>query len=277
MIDEFIPEIWTANILVNLRNVLIAAGLCNRNYEGDIARAGDTVHITSFTDPSVRAYTAESDISVDSVTDGTDTLEIDQAFYFAFDVDDVTRRQALNGWVEEVTRGAAYNLSAEADSFILDLMANDATAQLGASSIADADDAYTLLVRMRTELTKTNTPYQGRWAAVTPEFYGALLRDDRFVRADASGSTEALRNGFVGRGAGFDIYETNTLPAVDGDTDTIIAGSPLATTYAEQISNVEAARREKRFGDLVKGLHLYGAKVIRPDLLVTADVTVDPS
>ena len=99
MIDNFIPEIWSANILkaVRTRLVFAASGVVNRDYEGDIEQAGDTVHITSFSDPTIRTYTAESNITVDSIDDADRALVIDQAKYFAFDVDDVIRRQAING------------------------------------------------------------------------------------------------------------------------------------------------------------------------------------
>src|ERR1043166_3396229 len=142
--ENFIPEIWAREILTNLRAVLIYAGLCNRNYEGDIAQAGDTVHITSFTDPSVRTYTVENDISVDSLDDDTRQLDIDQADYFAFDVDDITRRLALPGFVEETTRGAGYKLMATTDGFVSNLMATDCDAgnQLGTVTLSDAEDAY---------------------------------------------------------------------------------------------------------------------------------------
>lgn len=277
--SNFIPEVWAREILSNLRSALVFAAMCNRNYEGDIAEAGDTVHITDFTDPSVRTYTSESDISVDSLTDGTRQLDIDQAKYFAFDVDDIERRLALPGFVEAATQGAAYNLAAQADSFLSAAMAADVDAgnKLGATAITDPEDAYDMLVALRTKLSKSNCPTEGRWATVNPETYGKLLGDDRFVRIDASGTSAGLRNGQVGRAAGFDVYEVNTLPVVDGDTWTAIAGHPIATTYAEAISKITVQAREKRFGDLVKGLHLYGAKVVRPTCLATADVTVDPS
>src|SRR5690349_18975856 len=97
MLANFIPEVWSAQILEHLRATLVygSGGIVNRDYEGDIANAGDTVHITQFGDPTVRTYTAESDITVDSITDDTRALVVDQAKYFAFDVDDVIRRQAL--------------------------------------------------------------------------------------------------------------------------------------------------------------------------------------
>lgn len=271
-IAEFIPEIWSARILTNLNAGLVFAGLCNTNYEGDITKAGDTVHITTFGRPSVHTYTPNDDIQVDPTSADTTALEIDQLDYFSFEVDDVEKKQALAGWVEEVTREASYSLAEATDGYVSGLMDSDANDDLDGATISSAGDAYELLVGLRTVLTKENVPYPGRWATVPPEFYAALLQDQRFIDASASADAgAALRNGLVGRAAGFDVYESNTTPS----GDTVIAGHPIATTYASQILSVESQRRELRFGDLVKGLHVYGAKVIRPEALAKSQVTIN--
>lgn len=275
-ITNFIPEIWSASLLNALRDRLVygQAPVINRNYEGDIARAGDTVHITSFADPAVRTYTKNGTITWDLLTDSTQALLIDQSDYFAFKVDDIDKRQALSGFIEETSRGAAYNLASETDTYLSGLLVAGAGNNIGAATVgAVAGDAYDLIVEYRTALTKTNTPDDGRWLVVPPEFYAVLLKDDRFIRADAAGTTEGLRNGYAGRAAGFDIFESNTVPAPAGVFD-IIGGHGIATTFAEQIASTEAVRLENTFGDGVKGLHLYGAKVIRPTNLAKAQVTV---
>lgn len=287
-ITNFIPEIWSAALLKALRDRLTyaQAGVINRNYEGEIARAGDTVHITSFEDPAVRSYTKNGTISWDLLTDDQQTLLVDQANYFAFKVDDIDKRQALPGFVEETTIGASYNLAAAADAFVAGLMVAgvaDGTGgqpdnDLGAATVSGSDpDAYELLVEFRTTLTRSNTPTDGRFVVVPPEFYAVLLKDDRFIRYDASNTEQGLRNGIVGRAAGFDVIESNVVPSkvVTGDTVfDIVAGHSIATTYAEQIASTEAMRLETTFGDGVRGLHLYGGKVIRPANLAKAQVTI---
>jgi len=279
-ITNFQPEIWSRLILANLRASLVygQAGIINRDYEGEIATAGDTVHITSFTDPAVRDYTKNTDISWDLLTDATRALLIDQADYFAFTVDDIDRRQALPGFVAAASRGAAYNLASEADGYLSAAMyaavngtANDFGAY--AATIAAAN-AYALFVELRTILNRDNVPVQGRWVVVPPEVTAALLQDDRFIRADASGTTQGLRNGIVGRIAGFDVFESNVTPDPTASVFAVIAGHPIATTFAEQITSTEAIRLEDQFGDGVRGLHLYGAKVVRAEALAMASVTV---
>lgn len=276
-ITNFIPEIWSSALLKALRDRLTYAqsGIINRNYEGDIARAGDTVHITSFADPAVRDYTKNGTITWDLLTDATRALVVDQSDYFAFKVDDIDKRQALGGFVEEASVGAAYNLAAEADDYVAGLMvaAVPTANQVDAVTLPGTDgDAYSMLVDLRTVLSRSNTPDEGRFVVVSPEIYAALLRDDRFIRADASGTTAGLRNGQVGRAAGFDVIESNRVPEAAG-VQTVLAGHSMATTYAEQISSVEALRLENTFGDGIRGLHLYGGLVVRPAQLASVEVS----
>lgn len=277
-ITNFIPAVWSPAILANLRNKLVYGGLCNRDYEGEIANAGDTVHITSFTDPAVRSYTKNSDISWDLLTDATRALVVDQADYFAFTVDDIDRRQALPGFVAKASQGAAYNLANEVDTYVSGLMVtavNQGSNDLGLVAATTAADIYDdLLVPLRTKLNRSNAPMDGRWCVVPPEVYAYLLKDQRFITANEAGTTQGLREGFVGRAAGFDIYESNTVPDPTSGTWHVVAGSPIACTFADQITETEAIRLQDQFGDGVRGLHLYGAKVVYPAALAMASVTV---
>lgn len=279
-ITNFQPEIWAAEILVNLHNELVYAGtgVINRNYEGAIAEAGDTVHITSFNDPAVRSYTKNADITWDLLTDSQQSLIVDQADYFAFTVDDIDKRQALGGFVEESGRNAGYGLANETDSYVSGLMVtalNGGAGDLGLVAMTAAENVYdNLLIPMRTQLNRSKAPASGRWCVVPPEVYAYLLKDLRFIDASKSNDPGALRSGFVGRAAGFDIYESNVVPDPTAGTYHVIAGHPWATTYADQIAKTEAVRLEKQFGDGLRGLHLYGAKVIRPTLMTMASVTV---
>lgn len=293
-ITNFIPKVWSSNLLVELRNQLVYGqpGMINRNYEGDVAAAGDTVHVVHFGRPAVRSYTRNTDITWDLLTDDDRQLVINQQDYFAFTVDDVDRRQALPGFVGEVTGGAAYNLAVKVDSYLSGVMTagvanggsvvgiDDKSNQLGAKTVALSPttaqtDAYSLLVSFRSQLTKAAVPSAGRWVIVPPDFLAYLLKDQRFIFAAYSGdqSNQALRNGFIGRAAGFDIYESNTVPFGSG-AYTILAGHGMAVTYAEQIVKTEAVRLQNQFGDGIRGLHVYGSKVIVPNALTSAVVTL---
>jgi len=280
-IQNFVPEYWSAKLLTALRATAryTQAGVINRNYEGEISQAGDTVHITSFSDPTIGDYTKGSTtIAYPALTDATRALIIDQAKYWSFSVDDIDKRQALDGFIPEATRGAASGLSLAADEYVSGLMvaaAEGTTNDLGAETVGSSDgDAYELLVELRTVLTRAEVPADGRFVIVPPEFYGVLLKDQRFIDASASADAGTLRNGVVGRAAGFNVIEGTTVPETSGGAFQVIAGHSIATTYAEQIVKTEAIRLERRFEDGVRGLHVYGGKVVRPEALALATVTV---
>ncbi|MFH8805484.1 N4-gp56 family major capsid protein [Streptomyces sp. NPDC017936] len=281
-ISAFKPEVWNANLLVTLEksHVYAAPGIVNREYEGDIANYGDTVHIVGLAEPTIGTYTPHVDITIEDVDDTDATLLIDQSKYFAFEVDDVEKRQAFNGGrvLTEQARKAAYKLRDVADAYVAGLMAAgiDAGNLVAEQTLTSPSDAYDLLVDLGTILDEDNVPDAGRWAVVTPAFYGLLLKDDRFVGTGDAQAAATRTNGMVGEAAGFSIRKSNNAPNGPGAGagKLVIAGYNGAVTYAEQINKTEATRKEKGFADIVKGLHLYGAKVIRPTGLAAADVII---
>lgn len=284
-VRNFVPEIWSARLLVALRKNLVYAGptVVNRDYEGDISEAGDTVRITSVSRPAIGTYVAGSTTIVpENLTTGQRTLTVDQAKFWAFDIDDVDARQAKANLIPQAMSEAAFGLTDVVDQFVAGLYTQIQAANflnlVGApiNTFTVPTDAYDkVLVPLRTKLTKANVPTMGRYVVVSPEFYASLLKDDRFVKVDASGTDTGLRNGIVGRAAGFDILESNNVPVPSGDTQVITAGTNAAITFAEQINKTEAYRPESSFSDAVKGLALYGAKVVRPDALAAA--FIDPA
>lgn len=279
-ISNFIPEIWSAQLLSNLKKSLVfaAPAVCNRNYEGDIANAGDTVRITSISRPTVASYTKGSTtITPEQLTDADRALVIDQAKYFAFEVDDVDLRQSANGGalMAEAAMEAAYALADTADQYVAGLYTGvDSGNAISTTSITSAALAVTGLVNLKVKLDTANVPTQGRYVIVPPWFHGLLLQSDTFVRVDASGNDTALRNGVVGRAFGFDVYVSNNCVNVTGDDWIVQAGYPGAYAFAEQIAKVEAYRPEDSFGDALKGLHLYGVKLVRPTGIATLTASI---
>lgn len=276
-ITNFKPQIWSARLLVAWRKALVYGGpmVVNRDYEGDIADAGDVVKITSISDPTISDYVANSTtITPEELTDAQRNLVIDQSKYWAFKVDDIDKRQAKGNVIPEAMSRAAYKLADTADQYIAGLYTGVAAANnLGTIAVVAATptDAYDdVLVPLKVTLDEADVPNEGRYCVVPPWFTGRLLRDDRFIRADASGTTDALRNGLVGRAAGFNIMQSNNTPNPTGDDNVIQAGVNAAISFAEQINKTEAYRPESSFSDAVKGLALYGAKLVRPDGIAIA-------
>lgn len=278
-ISAFIPEIWSAALLDNLKKNLVFGGLCNRDYEGEIANAGDTVRITSISRPQVSDYVPNSTtINPSALFDAQRTLVIDQLKYAAFEIDDVEARQAAGNVLPAATMEASYALSDVADRFIAGLYTGIQTANAITSPVVVTGGATptwnqvwdAILVPLSVKLDEANVPRGNRWVVVPPWVQGALIRDDRFVRVDASGTSEGLRNGQVGRAAGFDVILSNNCPVPTTNQSAIIAGTTSAITYAEQIVKMEAYRPQSSFSDAVKLLHVYGAKLVRPDGLAYA-------
>jgi hypothetical protein len=274
-LDNFIPAVWSGSILVALETAhrYAQSGVVNRDYEGEISAMGDRVKINSIGDVAIGNYVKNTDIAdPEQLDDAQQELAIDQAKYFNFAVDDVDKAQTKPKVMGEAMKRSAYGLSNTADVFVAGRMAaavpTDNLIGTEASPKTDLGTvtlAYDYLVDLGVLLDESDTPEDGRWVIVPPWFHGILNKDDRFVKSGTPAGDAALRNGRIGEAAGFTVLKSNNVPSTTATTKfKIIAGHDMATSYAEQLNEVEAYRPEKRFSDAVKGLHLYGGKVVRP-------------
>jgi hypothetical protein len=271
----FIPTVWAARLLTALEKSLVygQANVCSRAYEGEIRSSGNTVKIASIGDVSIGDYVKDTDIGDPEVlSDSDQSLLIDQQKYFNFYIDSVDRAQQNVDVLDEAMRRSAWGLREAADAFLASVMD---TALLSGNTIGTTvtpevptkDNAYEYLVDLGVKLDENNVPTTGRFTIVPAWFHGLLLKDDRFVRSGTTTGDQRLMNGEVGEAAGFTILKSNNVPNTTGTKYKIIAGHRMATAYVEQILDVQTYKPEKRFGDAVKGLHVYGAKVVRPTAL----------
>lgn len=280
-INNFIPQIWAARLLANLNEAHVFAGLTNRDYEGDIRNVGDTVKINSLGRVTIGSYTKNSNMdAAETLTDAQTTLIIDKADYFNFQIDDIDRVQQKPKVMDEAMREAAYGLAREVDTELAKIHtltpadnkvgADGNNAKLGLVLTAGSA-LYDYLVDLKVKLDENNCPDDGRrWVVVPAWAHGALLKDSRFINATEMGNT-IRSNGLIGRAAGFNVHMSNNVTDDEQSTPTyrIIAGHPMAVSFAGQINDVESYRPELRFADAVKGLHVWGYKVVRPQLLAT--------
>jgi hypothetical protein len=289
-IANAIPAVWAADILRALDTLLVYANpaIINTDYEGDISQVGDTVKIVTIGDVTVKDYTKDSDIDPpETLTDAQLTLLIDQQKYFNFQVDNIDRRQAIPGLREEAARRAAYGLKKAMDSFVAahytdidaaNFLGSDAAPILGFN--ANSKKAYDQIVGLKTLLDTTDTPEDGRFCVVPPWYEGYLFKDDRAISFGTQGNVDRMQNGFqagdnglIGRAAGFDVYRSNQVPNIAGAKWKVIAGHRSAWSRAQQLLETVAYNPERRFADALKGLHVYGAKVIRPSNLAVQVAT----
>ena len=269
-VTGFIPKLWSARLLNALDKSHVFANVVNRDYEGDIKKMGDTVHINTIGAVTIGTYTQNTDFSSGPETLATtdQTLTIDQAKYFNFQVDDIDAAQAAGDIMDKAMTRAAYGLADASDKYIAGILAGaaDTSNLVSSSAVAlTSSNVYENVVKMRTILDKANVPTVGRWLVIPPEMYALILLDDRFVKTGGEMAEGILKTGLVAQAAGFDIYLSNNCVSANVSeklTYTITGGVDSAATYAEQIVSTEAYRPEKRFADAVKGLHVYGAKVV---------------
>lgn len=271
----FIPVVWAARLLKALDKALVFAqtGIVNREYEGEIKESGNSVKIASIGDVTIGDYEKNTDIADPEIlSDSDQTLLIDQSKYFNFYVDSVDKAQQNVRVMDEAMRRSAYGLRDKADSFLANMMATAVPTgnRIGSATtpkIPTKADAYEYLVDLGVILDEANVPTEGRFVIVPSWFHGLMQKDDRFVRSGTTKGDMTLANGEVGEAAGFRILKSNNVPNTNGAKYKIIAGHSIATSYAEQIVDLQTYKPEKRFGDAVKGLHVYGGKVVRPTSL----------
>ena len=274
---NFIPTIWSARFLQALEDAYVYVARSNRNYEGEVRAAGDKVQIPSFTlNPTVRDYVVDRDIAAAEVAQGeSQVLEIDQQKYFHLYVDDVDAAQAKPELMNESMRNAGIAVAQTLDDWARGLYNSALTTdniQTDNRLKAAIDDAHIAnVIDLGLKMDEAKIPTQGRWIAVHPQFMARLSKFflDKGNAAPFTPATndEVVRNGFVGRLAGFELYITNRVQGTTGNsaTWTMIAGQGNeAFTYASQLTEVESYRPEKRFGDAVKGLYVYGGKIVLP-------------
>ena len=281
--NNFIPEIWSARILDYLRKELVYSELFNTDYEGDITEMGDTVHIGMVGDVTIKSFDCDQDIdAAEDVKANDTTLKIDRGDYFNISVCDVNAAQCAVNLLEGATEKAGYGFSDNTDKYLGNLLATKAGITVGkgtksAPTAITVDNAYEVMVNIKTALDKANLPKKGRKVVVPPEFEGFMLLDPRFVQVGTDASNDRFEDGTVYKVAGLEVRVSNNAPTFTYETSKtgyeIVASSPVQGTFANQILKTEAYRPEKRFADAVKGLHVYGAAVLRPEVVAVAHVS----
>lgn len=294
-IANFVPELWTAAVQVGYEKEAVYSQpqVANRDYEGEIQQMGDTVHVTSIGAPTIRTYDKTTDITVEDLSDTDTALVVDQGKYFAFRVNDVDKVQAAGNFQGPATDQAGAGIKDAIDAYIAGLFYAGAHAdnKVGRLTVWNGADftqpdtgqvtAYDVLAKLKAKLDAKSVPTIGRYAVLDGTLGGALAYDKRLTDASASGSDQTLRNGIIGRVLGFDVLVSNNVQKAGGSgadkNDLVIAaGVAGATSVAVQLLETEAIRSGLRFADDVRGLAVYGGKIMRPEGVATATVTVAP-
>lgn len=263
---NFIPEIWSKKLLKIFDKSVVMANLVNRDFEGEINSAGDVVHVRTFGDVTVNDYTRDMTISFQALTDPMVDLTIDQQKYFAFKVDDLDKAQANIDILEGYAGRAAVAIRNVVDTRLIGHYADvDAGNVIGtdlAPITLTKDNIYSYITQLGELLDDDNIPQEGRNLVITPKFKTMLLQSDEFTRASSLGDN-VIQNGYIGNVAGFAVHVTTNNPAVS-DVVNLLAFTRDFVSFASQVSKVETVRPYDMFADAVKGLYLYGSKVMLP-------------
>lgn len=270
-IKNFIPTVWSENLYTELDKQYIAVKHCNREFEGEIRGRGSSVKICGVGAINVSNYTKDTDLSTpQTLSDNVRELLIDQAKCFNFQIDDIDRAQTTPKLMSAAMKVAASALANEADKYVYSLYEG------AGNTISDASvTAETLLdhfIEARKLLYINNvTDSSDIVFEVSPEIAALIIKAKLATLSD---NNDVLENGCLGSIAGCKIFVSNNIIKDENGNHKCIARTSRAIAFAEQLSEINAYRPEKRFADAVKGLHLYGAKVVYPTEMVLLDLGI---
>ena len=297
----FLPSIYSKKVLNFFRKSSVVEAITNTDYAGEISAYGDSVKIIKEPVISVYDYTRGSDTTQTKLTDQELTLVVDSAKAFKFIVDDIETKMSHVNFKEVASSSAAYALK---DSFDAAVIANmfsglstsspdhtlgaDSATALGAGVYDGAGsvdlgtsgetDPLDLMARMARLLDEQNVPEEGRWFVAGPDFYEQLSQSgSKLLSVDYNAGQGSIRNGLVSSGKlrGFSMYKSNNIAATSNATGKCLAGHISSTATAQTIISTEVLRDPSSFGDIVRGLHVYGSKVLRPEAIVGAFYLID--
>ena len=298
----FLPAVYSKKVLNFFRKSSVAEAITNTDYAGEITAYGDTVRIIKEPVITVYQYERGQDVTQTKLTDQEVNLVVDTANAFKFIVDDIETSMSHVNFKEVASSSAAYALRDAFDSGVIatmfagvpasspnhilgsdnatDLAAGtfDGTGNLDIGYASGEHDPIDVLSHMARLLDEQNVPEEGRWFLANPEFYEQLVQSNsKLLSVDFNAGQGSIRNGLVSSGKlrGFDMYKTNNIAATSNAAGKCIAGHISSTCTAQTIVNTEVIRDPSSFGDIVRGLHVYGAKVLRGESIVSAFYGID--
>jgi len=303
---NFAPEIFSQKVLKFFRRASVVEDITNTDYAGEIENFGDTVRIIKEPTVTVSSYTRGSVVNAQDLADDQITMVVDNANAFAFKIDDIEERHSHVNFEALATSSGAFALKRKYDANVLQAMsdgaglagADDASlsggltttnSALGTASApinVETDDAgINLMLLMARTLDDQSVPEENRWFVAPPIFYEKMFQaGNKIAEVQVTGDASSpLRNGLAipGTLAGFRCYKSTALNstagtdqvtlsgvATDASENVILAGHMSSTSTASHIAKTEVVRSTESFSDVIRGLHVFGRKVLRPEAMV---------
>ena len=297
---NFTPQIFSQKVLKFFRRASVVEDITNTDYYGEIENFGDTVKIIKEPTLTISSYARGAVINPQDLADDQITMVVDQANAFAFKIDDIEERHSHVNFEALATSSGAFSLKRAYDASVLQVMADGAGitgtnigtagSPVDITGSGNEDVAVNLLMTMARELDDNSVPEENRWFVAPPIFYeNAFKAGAKFAEVQVTGdATTPLRNGLVMQGniAGFNCYKSTALNNSGTDVVTIsgqdttndfviMAGHMSSTATASHIAKTEVVRSTETFSDIVRGLHVFGRKVLRPEALAVGVVKTD--
>jgi len=289
---NFIPEIWSGKLIENFYDATVLAAISNTDYEGEIRQYGDTVNIRTTPEITIRDYVKGQTLTVENPDKPKIQLLIDKGEYFACVEDDVDKVQADINLMDTWSKDASERMKIKIDQRVLtdilpDIAATNKGATAGAISASfnlgtsaspltvtkDGASATTsvvdLLVDMGTVLDEANAPEQGRFVVIPAKMAGLIKKSELKDASLTGDGTSIVRNGRLGMIDRFTVYVSHNLNRSSGKYS-LIAGNKMGFTFASQMTNMETIRSESTFGNIIRGLQVYGYKVVKGEALSQA-------
>jgi hypothetical protein len=265
---NFIPEVFSKLLQAKFYKQSVLPAISNTDYEGEISGQGDKVVIRTV--PAVTINDYAGTVSNQELTTAKVEMLIDKAKYYSFKVDDVLAAQADVNMLEAASSDAAEGMRVAVETDVMSSVVTGATT-ISSQTTITASNVLGEILELSTALDELNIPEEGRFIVLPPSMI-SLLKQSELRQAYLTGDAESpLRNGRVGMVDRFTVYQSNMLytPAAGDDATYthVLAGHPKAISFASQFTNTETIRLESTFGDAVRGLKVYGSKVVVPDCL----------
>jgi hypothetical protein len=287
---NFIPEIWSGKLIENFYDATVLAAISNTNYEGEIRRMGDTVNIRTTPEITIKSYVKGQTLSVENPDKPKIQLVIDKGEYFACIEDDVDKVQSDVNMMDTWSKDASERMKIKIDQRVLTDILPDISAlnkgatagritgniNLGTTGTPVAitkTNVLDYIVDMGTVLDEANCPEGDRFLVIPAKMAGMIKKSDLKDASLTGDSVSVLRNGRLGMIDRFTIYMSHNLSVSSGKFN-IISGHKMGFTFASQMTEMESLRAESTFGNVIRGLQVYGYKVVKPEALSQGIVTL---
>jgi hypothetical protein len=280
----YIPEIWSGKLLEKFYKATVFAQIANTDYEGEISEYGDKVYIRTVPDIVISEYQKGMSLDVQNPESDNVELLIDKGYYYNVNISDVDKKQSDINFMDAWGQDAAEQMKVKIDYKILNDIYGDVDASNAGTTAGKISSGINLgttgspvevtksnvidvLVQAGQVLDEQNVPETDRWAVI-PAWMASRIKTSDLKDASLTGDSKSvLRNGRLGMIDRWTLYSSNNVAhTTDGENEAfhVLMGHKSALTFASQLVKNEILPNPHDFGQLMRGLQVFGYEVIKP-------------